>query len=248
MLLIIRTINEFSAPKFLYILSGVITNLLLPERKQYLSHIITSNFSSHPIKALEIGSWFGEGSTKVILEKLPKNSDFFLIDSWKPYISKEDLTKKNIYQTVNNLNFSAIYNILKIIRLHEKKSSGGGVNNVSVNLIRGKSYDFLKIFKNNKFDFIYIDGSHYYHDVIKDINISKLLIKKDFGIICGDDLEKKPTARLIKFSKEHITEDYVQGFHPGVMLAVNEAVEKVNMKKGFWWVYCKNKKFTININ
>ena len=37
------------------------------------------------------------------------------------------------------------------------------------------------------------------------------------------------------------------GFHPGVLSSIYEEFEKVNMLNGFWWIICKNSKFTTNI-
>ncbi len=41
--------------------------------------------------------------------------------------------------------------------------------------------------KNKKFDFIYVDGSHYYDQVLRDIKNYYLLLKSG-GIICGHDM------------------------------------------------------------
>lgn len=50
----------------------------------------------------------------------------------------------------------------------------------------GKSREHLKRFSENKFDFIYIDGSHQASDVLEDAILAFPLLKKD-GIMIFDD-------------------------------------------------------------
>jgi hypothetical protein len=67
---------------------------------------------------MEIGTWFGEGSTKVIAENAPKGSTIYMIDSWSPYTSKEDKESKRklhslFYRTMDDLTFSAFHNVMR---------------------------------------------------------------------------------------------------------------------------------------
>jgi hypothetical protein len=59
--------------------------------------------------------------------------------------------------------------------------------------LRDSIINLQHIFNKYDIDYIYIDGSHYYKDVIIDLlETSYKLIKKrkDYkGVICGDDLE-----------------------------------------------------------
>ena len=48
------------------------------------------------------------------------------------------------------------------------------------------SLDGAKTLTNIKADFIYIDASHYYKDVIDDLNAWHPFLNEN-GIICGDD-------------------------------------------------------------
>lgn len=80
-----------------------------------------------------------------------------------------------------------------------------------VKLHRGKSFDVMNNFPDNYFDFVYIDGDHSYEGVKNDLEISYHKVKKN-GIICGHD--------------------YAFNFL-GVMNAVNEFVEKHNLKIDF---------------
>lgn len=86
---------------------------------------------------------------------------------------------------------------------------------------------------------MFIDGSHYYQDVRRDIEFA-LRVLKPGGIICGDDLEILPSADLVAVAEQHLDQDHYQlpddrGFHPGVALAVYETLGTVEMKDGTWW-------------
>jgi hypothetical protein len=105
----------------------------------------------------------------------------------------------------------------------------------------------LKYLSEGVFDFIYIDADHKYDNFKEDLINAKRLINKNFGVICGDDLEKIPTSFLINIAKKYKNRDYLSGdlnYHPGVCLAISEQFHAVNMIDGFWWVVCKNGEFT----
>ena len=97
-----------------------------------------------------------------------------------------------------------------------------------------------------------MDGAHAYKECFDDIKLAKRIVKKDFSIICGDDLEQLPTRERIKIAKTNLKTDSTitlskgDAFHPGVLLAVAESFNEVNMSKSFWWIYCVNGEFTIN--
>ena len=67
---------------------------------------------------------------------------------------------------------------------------------------------------------------------------AKRLINKDFGLICGDDLEKLPTDELYQLALENLNRDCLRDpkFHPGVLAAIKEEFETVHMVNGFWWI------------
>ena len=58
--------------------------------------------------------------------------------------------------------------------------------------LRGSIINFQHVFNKYDIDYVCIDGSYYYKDVIMDLETSYKLIKKSkdyLEIICGDDLE-----------------------------------------------------------
>ena len=121
----------------------------------------------------------------------------------------------------------------------------------NINIIRAPS-TFINQFKDNNYDLIYIDGSHQYSEVKKDILNAKKLANKNFSIICGDDCElpySKENYRLSKNLVKKKIEKYSTNkkvFHPGVFLAVHEIFKKVTVKNGFWY-HVINKNFKKKI-
>lgn len=211
-------------------INQISTNQLWPGRDVVLKQIVKQ--FTKPVIALEVGTWFGLGSTKMFIEHLPKGSTLFLVDPWSPYGSDED---KKLAADINQMDL-----------WHEEayesaKSQAILAEGISVELMRGKSSHVLAQMPEKLFDLIYIDGSHYYDDVKKDIIEAKRLIKRG-GIICGDDLEVLPTPDFVEFSENHKRSDFVTfkrtNFHPGVLLAVAEEFEYVEMKSALWWKKC----------
>ncbi len=228
-------------------LTPVHTSQLWHGRREILQLIVTRHFHG-PIKVLEVGTWFGVGSTRVWFDNIPNGSSLTLVDSWRAYISNTDLKEGPVSTAVMDaLPHSAIMSTLKeVYRIEAQK------RDLDITVARGKSSKVLSQLKEESFDLIYIDGSHYYEDVKLDIQMSKRLVKGDFAIICGDDYEEIATEDYLVLAREHLERDYVQlpngnWFHPGVMLAVAEEFERVNMKDGIWWVYCRHGQFRVDL-
>ena len=59
-------------------------------------------------------------------------------------------------------------------------------NNSKVRIIRDYSVNAAKMFDNEYFDFVYLDGDHGYEAVLKDLETWYPKLKK-FGVMCGDD-------------------------------------------------------------
>lgn len=223
---------------------SVHTNQAWPWRVEGMRQVIKE--FDKPINALEIGTWFGEGSMCLWMDEIPEGSSLTVIDSWKPYCSEKD-RQNDVYQQVDQMTDRAFHSTYNIIKDFERNKAN---RNIDVTMIRGDSRKFVPTFKDDSFDFIYIDGAHYY-DVVKiDIANAKKVIKKDFGIICGDDYENDPTEFMVNLASMHLDVDFLQypgvnHFHPGPMIAIKEHFEsKVNRYDGFWWIYMIDGKFT----
>lgn len=213
------------------------TNLAWPERLSIMEEAISA--FNHPIQALELGTWFGEGSTQVWLKHLPAGSSLTLVDQWRPYASAADLADPGFdYAQMDARMFEAYISTVLAVRKAEQRRN----DEIDVTIIRGKSDKVLGNLRDGSFDFIYLDGDHKYAGIKRDIVEAKRLAKSDFSIICGDDLEKLPSEEWLEVARSNKDKDFIRDehFHPGVMLAIHEEFETVNWHKGFWWIYMVN--------
>lgn len=127
--------------------------------------------------------------------------------------------------------------------MHNIKAAG---HNDIIIPFKGWSNELLPLLGNEKFDLVFIDGSHTYASVLKDINNSVSLVTEG-GIICGDDLELQLSQLDVEHAKKHTKMDYIIDpktkiyYHPGVSLAVAEFFGEVSVWKGFWAIRKKEK-------
>ncbi len=231
-------IASIRVPHSLLRAARISVNQANPERDAAMRAMIGQYFSSSA-SLLEIGSWFGEGSTRIWLDELPSGSDLILLDRWDSYVSAEDLGKGSAgYAGMDRFHRPALINTVDVVDAHPRR------HEIDVSIIRSETRRIGRFLENAAFDVIYIDGSHYHDDVVADIEFAKKAIKTGFGIICGDDLEILPDAEVIEHARRFKERDFVaygdRHFHPGVALAVAEQFGRVNMKDGFWWVFCRN--------
>tara|TARA_B100000787_G_scaffold136323_1_gene105124 strand:+ start:471 stop:1247 length:777 start_codon:yes stop_codon:yes gene_type:complete len=131
--------------------------------KKFLKHL-------EKIKYLEIGTF--EGRSAVFVGELKNTKEITCVDNFKgndePGFKSDHI----------NFNFDQVYeNCLKNL----KKT------NVFFNLIKDKSDNFF-LDNNEKFNVIYIDGSHYYEDLKNDFINSKNCLEKKGILICDDFL------------------------------------------------------------
>lgn len=104
----------------------------------------------------------------------------------------------------------------------------------------GASSNILPHLRKKYFDIIYIDGSHYYEDVLRDIRLADELLV-DGGIMCGDDLEMQISDVGREVAEQNKSVDFLitnpnagTGLHPGVALAVDEFFGRVSALRGYW--------------
>ncbi len=233
-----NSISRTRIPEKLIKLCPVATNQAWSRRAAAMD-ILAMQVLGKNFTALEIGTWFGEGSTQIWGKYLKPGARLFLCDSWTKYASEIDVKKTPTYSSMDKLHHIAINSVLR--KVYELEEASGG----EVIVLRGKSAHVMPALKPETFDFIYIDGSHYYRDVLQDIEWAKMLIK-DGGCLCGDDLETDPTSEIKAIAREHLDHDFITArmsdgrevsFHPGVALAVAQQIGTVNREHGFWWVW-----------
>lgn len=224
-------------------------NQAQPKRTKVMAALAKAAFKTK-VRVMEIGVWYGIGSTNIWFDSFMDGSEIVLIDAWRPYASDADVSGPEFrptywnYAKMDSLSTEAFLSAFLSVRRFENENGGKDVS-----LIRANSSTLLNYFKDETFDFIYIDADHKYELVKRDIQNAKRLINRKYGVICGDDLEKLPTEELVELAKKFRDRDYIKGsygYHPGVCLAVSEEFETVNMVDGFWWVVCTNGIFSTD--
>ena len=132
-----------------------------PEKVVLQFEEFLSEFKGKPCMFLEIGSFEGM-STIWMLENIltEERSQIFCIDAWAEW------TGDAFVRFVSNINKTGFRD--------------------KVRIVKGESSEELRIFPNDYFDFIYVDGNHDEKAVIKDAIGSFRVLKKG-GIIAFDD-------------------------------------------------------------
>ena len=175
-------------------------------------------------------------SLKNVRKYFDKNLDNYLvisIDPYKKYASDNDIKNETAVSIISNKIEKVYFYFLNNISKYNFREN---FIHIRKNSIEG--LELLIKLKLN-FDFIYIDGSHYYNDIKKDYLMSKDLLKNYDGykgLISGDDYELstdeydrfyKSKEDFLNFLKENTNFDYLHiknkegnlvGFHPGISL------------------------------
>lgn len=124
-----------------------------------------------PLKHLigvEVGVYEGHNAQRIL--DFLNIKELVLVDPWRQYmdintgVTKDDSFYEPMYQKIK-IKFS---------------------NNPEVRIIRDTSLNAARMFSNEYFDFVYLDGDHGYDAVLADLEAwyPKL---KEFGVMCGDD-------------------------------------------------------------
>ena len=147
-------------------------NVLIPpsdgreERAKFVSSLIKEG----DIGA-EIGVWYGVFAHNVLLKKNP--SKLYLIDPWQ-YGLQTDVELDPTPEKQQNRDLT--YEIVR--------QSFSSYKNAEV--VRLKSEDAVNLFKDDYFDYVYIDGEHSYAAVTRDLTNYFPKIKVG-GYLIGDD-------------------------------------------------------------
>tara|TARA_Y100000741_G_C18153019_1_gene518033 strand:- start:137 stop:916 length:780 start_codon:yes stop_codon:yes gene_type:complete len=156
-----------------------------------LIHYLNQYQFDSKINALEIGSF--EGRSSIFFANYFKNINLTCVDTWKKSDQESD---KKMQESID-------------FKLVEKNFD----NNISsygdyISKYKGTSKEFFKDKNPKDLDFIFIDGSHEYDDVIHDATASFKSLKVG-GFILFDDLnwfyykelKKNPSYAINKFLK-----------------------------------------------
>ena len=142
------------------------------------------SYLQRPLKMIEIGSYMGESAMMFATSHL--FSKICCIEPFHGYEEFNDIMEYTWKQVERQFQHNT----------HPFES---------IKLYQGLSYDLVDSFEDDTFDFVYIDGSHEYESVKRDIQLYLPKLRKG-GVIAGHD--------------------YNEGEWPGVVRAVNETVGK----------------------
>lgn len=110
----------------------------------------------------EVGVFKGELSKRILDITKPKK--LVLIDAWSTDVMKDNSDVQNSFTQEN---FDEVYsNVLTKFAKYDH-----------VEIIRRNSIDGMKQFPDSYFDWIYIDASHSYQDVLSDLETAKAKVK-----------------------------------------------------------------------
>lgn len=162
----------------------------------YWYHTFLKKLSNKKISILEIGNY--EGNSSVFLLKEIPNSMITCVDSFSPY---NELQSGKNYDVIYNNFLSNISPYKERVTIFKMKSS----EFFSLKLNSDKN------FKDEKYDLIYIDGSHIYSDVLNDANSAINLLNEN-GVLIFDDflwmhypkINYNPMGAIKKFLENNI--------------------------------------------
>jgi predicted O-methyltransferase YrrM len=141
-----------------------------------------------------IQNWFDyQDVFKLAIEKAEDNSHFVEIGVWKggstAFMGVElfNSDKKIKFDAIDTFEGSVEHGDVKDWLFKEATENLKPVKDV-VNIIKAHSLDVVNNYKDDSLDFIFIDGSHEYKDVIKDL-IAWYPKVKSGGMFCGHDYD-----------------------------------------------------------
>lgn len=165
-------------------------------------------------RVAEIGSWLGQGSTRVLIEELARagGGSLVCVDTWEgsPNVERhrEIAEGFDVYETF----------------LHNVRRAGGAD---LVEPMRMTSVAAAAILPDAAFDLVFIDGDHSLDATLADIAAWRPKVATG-GILCGHDCELRATPENLLRLSAVASEDSIPGtgtrfsaVHPGVVLAVH---------------------------
>jgi|TARA_R110000751_G_scaffold42764_1_gene99042 hypothetical protein len=149
-------------------------------------------------KFVEVGSWKGCSSVFMGVEILysGKDIEFFCVDTWSGSEEHLNESSDNYEEEIKTPDW--LYN--QFIKNIEPVKD-------YIKPIRKESVEAAKDFEDESLDFVFIDASHDYDNVLADLNAWFPKIKKEphsFGRFCGHDVWAKGVQyAVVEFCKEH---------------------------------------------
>jgi predicted O-methyltransferase YrrM len=134
----------------------------------------------NPAHFVEVGSWKGRSSSFMAVEiiRSGKQIKFDCVDTWLgsvELLSDNDVSNNRLYDVF-------LKNMLPVVEYY--------------NPVRLDSVTASKIYNNESLDWVFIDASHDYENVLADINAWYPKVKKG-GIISGHDFPHGPVRQAV---------------------------------------------------
>lgn len=167
-------------------------------------------------RIVEIGSWLGAGSTRVIIEELKtvEGGMLYCVDTWKGSVN-----------VTHHQDVTARYDVFETF-LHNVKLVGG---EAYVHPYVMNSREAAAIIEDGSMDLVFIDGDHSYSRATEDIALWRHKVREG-GILCGHDCECRPDSILCDTIASYPDIDHISGagtpfevIHLGVVAAVEQA-------------------------
>lgn len=203
-----------------------------PARQVFLSAAVYARRkASAALRILEIGSYMGSSAltwAHAIDRFTNKGGEILCVDPWAagPMYAFDD--EMNLLMTRSDGAYQAF-----------QRNTARAPKSVAISHRRGLSHEVTPTLPDASFDIVYIDGSHYHEDVVRDIHEGLRLVS-DRGFLCGDDLELQGSECDLDHARSHPRADFITDptsgarFHPGVTVAVNDLLGPVSAYNGFW--------------
>jgi len=211
----------------------------ISSRHRYMSALVASWIRAHSgelCTVLEIGSWTGGSAITwaQALNEAGAAGQVVCIDKWEVNFE----AAANAAEVYKEMTRAAASGDAEKLFWHNVRAAG--VEN-RVALLRGFSQEILPLLESRRFSIVFVDGSHFYKDVLHDIGHASRLVQ-DRGIVCGDDLEvqrhecsEKTLRAGIAIDADYQLDDRTGlWYHPGVTAAVGELLGPVSVWEGFW--------------
>lgn len=139
------------------------------------------------IVGVEVGVCKGE-NIKALLDNCPNIAKIYGVDPWVAYQDKLTITQATADEWY---------------ALTKKNLKGYWYDN-EVELIRKPSLQAVKLFSDNSFEFVYIDGDHSFAAALNDMRAWWPKVKPG-GLLCGHDYRAKD--KEVRAAVEKFTED-----------------------------------------
>lgn len=143
---------------------------------------------------VEVGSWMGRSTCYMgeQIKKSPKNIKFYAVDTWA---GSEEIDHKNAIERIKKYNFT-------LFEVFKYNLSECNVSDYVIPL-QTTSLEAAEQFEDGSLDFVHIDASHDYENVLADIKAWYPKVKPG-GFITGDDYVSN-WGGVIQAVKEYFT-------------------------------------------